>query len=83
VLPLADLVENPDLALDPGVSARILAKYIKREYKCIAGALEKQDYLKARKAVNGGSNGMDHFCEAYFKGVKLVLPSDRLPNAWA
>jgi peptidoglycan hydrolase-like protein with peptidoglycan-binding domain len=53
------LEQNPDLALQPDVAARILARYFKDHG---IGALAAQgDWQGVRRAVNGGLNGWDRF----------------------
>lgn len=54
-----DLVNNPNLALDPKISALILAQYFKDRGVNIA--MNNSDYIKARRIVNGGSNGLQDF----------------------
>lgn len=54
-----DLENNPDLALKPDVSALVLALYFKDRNINIKA--EKGDWIGARKAVNGGVNGLDRF----------------------
>jgi len=54
-----DLVNKPELALDPDISARIFVEYFK-ERKCIE-ACKKKDWVLVRKLVNGGANGLDEF----------------------
>ena len=62
-----DLENNPDLALDAAVAARILAAYMKDRH---VGTLAAQgDWRGARKAVNGGLNGWDTFSAAVAKLV--------------
>lgn len=56
-----DLLGNPDLALDPAISARVFAAYFKRRH--VAEAAEAQDWFRVRVRVNGGSNGWDRFKE--------------------
>lgn len=51
-----DLVNNPDLALDPKYSALILAQYFK-ETGCDVYCNKKQ-WVKVRTLVNGGNNGL-------------------------
>lgn len=46
-----DLVSNPDALLDPDISARVLAAYIKDSG--VAEAVEKGDLIKARVRVQG------------------------------
>lgn len=54
-----DLVNNPDLALDPEIAARVLARYFKT--RGIAEMADRGDWEAVRKAVNGGLNGWDRF----------------------
>lgn len=54
-----DLVNNPDLALDPKNAANILAAFFKQGK--IQTAANNQDWLKVRLVVNGGYNGWDRF----------------------
>lgn len=54
-----DFVCNPTLALDINNAAKVLAIYFK-DYK-VNLACEAQDWLKVRKLVNNGTNGLDTF----------------------
>lgn len=54
-----DLINNPDLALDPTISAKILAHYFKQHK--INEAANAKDWVKVRKLVNGGKNGLPEF----------------------
>lgn len=54
-----DLINQPDLALQPEVAARIFAAYFRRRQ--VAQAAEAQDWLRVRVRVNGGSNGWERF----------------------
>ncbi|HEY9898914.1 MAG TPA: LysM peptidoglycan-binding domain-containing protein [Pantanalinema sp.] len=57
-----DLEHNPDLALDPSVSAKILVQYFQDRNipeKAVAGNWEG-----VRRAVNGGLNGWNAFSDA-------------------
>ncbi|MNY00044.1 LysM domain protein [compost metagenome] len=57
-----DLENNPDLALDPAVSAKILVQYFQDRNipeKAVAG-----DWQGVRRAVNGGLNGWNVFSDA-------------------
>jgi peptidoglycan L-alanyl-D-glutamate endopeptidase CwlK len=56
-----DLLNHPDLALDPAISARIFAEYFRR--RRVAEAAEARDWFRVRLRVNGGSNGWDRFSE--------------------
>jgi len=54
-----DLVALPDLALEPGPAARILAYFLKA--RSVQAAAEAQDWKKVRRLVNGGKEGLDLF----------------------
>ena len=54
-----DLENNPDLAMDPKISAQVLACYFKE--RGVAGAARSGDWRKVRKLVNGGYHGWDVF----------------------
>jgi len=57
-----DLVNNPALALQPDVAAKLLALYFReRGIPALAAA---GNWQGVRYAVNGGENGIDHFLEA-------------------
>ena len=53
------LEEQPELALDPAVAARILGRYFKD--RGIAADARKGDWQAVRRKVNGGLNGWDRF----------------------
>lgn len=57
-----DLEGNPDLALDPAISAKVLVEYFKR--RNIPEMAERHDWQDVRKAVNGGLNGYNTFIAA-------------------
>ncbi|MEM9483012.1 MAG: DUF4231 domain-containing protein [Cyanobacteria bacterium P01_F01_bin.116] len=54
-----DLEGNPDLAMDPEISAQVLACYFKE--RGVATAAQASDWRKVRKLVNGGYHGWDVF----------------------
>ncbi|MEM9908819.1 MAG: DUF4231 domain-containing protein, partial [Cyanobacteria bacterium P01_D01_bin.44] len=54
-----DLENNPDLAVDPKVSAQVLAAYFKE--RGVATAARAGDWRRVRKLVNGGYHGWDVF----------------------
>jgi putative chitinase len=66
------LVDNPDLANEPGIAARLLASFLKSKEQRIKEALLAGDLTNARKAVNGGSHGLDRFTDAYHIGDRLI-----------
>jgi peptidoglycan L-alanyl-D-glutamate endopeptidase CwlK len=65
------LIVNPDLANDPEIAARLLASFLKLNEPKIRAALAGKDLAKARRLVNGGSNGLPAFADAYNIGLKL------------
>jgi putative chitinase len=68
----ADLVTNPDLANDVQVAATLLARFLGDREDRIREALAASDLATARRLVNGGSNGLDRFTDAFNKGMKLI-----------
>jgi putative chitinase len=66
------LIENPDLANDPGIAARLLASFLKTHEERIRAALTSNDLREARRLVNGGSHGLDAFTAAYNTGLALL-----------
>jgi len=66
------LVDNPDLANDPEIAAKLLVKFLKDKEMKIKEALLEDDLKTARKLVNGGSHGLDRFSDAYRKGDELL-----------
>src|SRR5207248_3015365 len=67
-----DLISQPDLANDPTIAARLLASFIKRKEQRIREALANGDLKEARRLVNGGSNGLDRFTDAFNIGVGII-----------
>ena len=70
-----DLVNNPQLANDPQVAAQLLARFLGDREDRIREALAANDLAAARKLVNGGSNGLDRFTDAFNKGTQLIPAS--------
>jgi putative chitinase len=66
------LVEDPDLACDPEIAARLLASFLKAHEEKIRAALDAQDLAAARRLVNGGSHGVNAFEAAYNAGLPLI-----------
>lgn len=66
------LLANPSLAADPEPAARILAAFLSEKQTAIRAALASGDLARARRLVNGGSNGLDRFTAAYTTGLKLL-----------
>lgn len=66
------LVRQPDSANDPVIAARVLAAFLKDKESTIRTALNKGDLVTARKAVNGGTHGLDAFKLTFQKGSQLT-----------
>jgi putative chitinase len=69
------LIDNPDLANDPAIAAQLLASFLKSREEGITAALATGDLTTARRLVNGGSNGLDRFTDAYNTGKSLIPDS--------
>jgi len=67
-----DLVNNPELANDPQVAAKLLARFLGDREDRIREALAVNDLATARRLVNGGSNGLDRFTDAFNRGMQLI-----------
>jgi putative chitinase len=67
------LIEEPGLAADPAIAARLLASFLKLHEQKIRAALAANNLCEARRLVNGGSNGLENFEAAYNIGLTLVL----------
>ncbi|MEC4865712.1 MAG: glycoside hydrolase family 19 protein, partial [Jaaginema sp. PMC 1078.18] len=65
-----DLEGNPELALDPGVSAQVLACYFKD--RGVHQAAKAGDWRRVRKLVNGGYHGWDVFSK-YIERAKARI----------
>ena len=50
-----DLLNNPELALNPNIAAKILAKFIKE--RGVAALAEKGDFVDARRPINPDNKG--------------------------
>ena len=66
------LLKTPGAANDPVIAARILAAFLKDHEAEIRTALAQGDLAAARKAVNGGTHGLEQFQIAFQKGTSLV-----------
>jgi peptidoglycan L-alanyl-D-glutamate endopeptidase CwlK len=67
-----NLIANPNLANDPEIAADILATFLKNKEREIRMALLFDDLKAARKAVNGGTHGIDRFTDAFNIGDQLT-----------
>lgn len=59
------LEDEPDLANEPKIAAQILALFIADRAEKIDTALRASDFARARRAVNGGTHGLERFTRAY------------------
>jgi peptidoglycan L-alanyl-D-glutamate endopeptidase CwlK len=68
----SQLIENPLLANQPDIAARLLASFLKSKELAIRKALIKGDLKTARKLVNGGSHGLVQFKQAFKIGQNVI-----------
>lgn len=64
------LVNNPDLALNPVYAAEIIARYFKD--RNVDDACRAQDWRRARRLVNGGYNGWSEFQRFVQRGLQMM-----------
>ncbi len=66
------LIDNPKLANQPDIAAKLLASFLKSKEQPIRNALAKGDLKTARRLVNGGSHGLAEFTQAFNIGKNLI-----------
>jgi peptidoglycan L-alanyl-D-glutamate endopeptidase CwlK len=66
------LVDNPQLANEPEIAAKLLASFLKSKEAEIRDALTAGDLRLARKLVNGGSHGLAEFRQTFKAGEQLL-----------
>lgn len=66
------LVTNPALANQPDIAAKLLASFLKSQETRIRNALATNNMAAARKAVNGGTHGLDVFTQAFNIGKSVI-----------
>lgn len=66
------LINNPELANQPDIAAKLLASFLKNKEPQIRSALAAGNLKAARKLVNGGSHGLDNFTDAFNRGKSLI-----------
>ncbi|HEY2963370.1 MAG TPA: peptidoglycan-binding protein [Pyrinomonadaceae bacterium] len=66
------LITNPTLANQPDVAAKLLASFLKSQETRIRNALAQNNMAAARKAVNGGTHGLDAFTQAFNIGKSVI-----------
>jgi peptidoglycan L-alanyl-D-glutamate endopeptidase CwlK len=67
-----DLIADPERANDKVIAAQLLSAFVKSKETALNQALQNKDFKAARKLVNGGTNGLDRFTDAYTIGLKLL-----------
>jgi peptidoglycan L-alanyl-D-glutamate endopeptidase CwlK len=67
-----DLLSNPELANDAHIAADLLSLFLAQRELNIKDALLHNNYMAARRLVNGGSNGLADFQQAYMTGDRLL-----------
>jgi len=67
------LIDNPKLANQPDIAAKLLASFLKSKEQAIRNALRLGDLKTARKLVNGGSHGLVQFSSAFNIGKNLIV----------
>jgi putative chitinase len=67
-----NLSASPGLANDPATAGKILAQFLYDHQNAIRTALGQNNLASARKAVNGGSNGLLRFETAYRTGQDVI-----------
>lgn len=77
------LLDNPLVAHQPQIAAKLLAGFLKANETKIRAALAANNLAEARKLVNGGSNGLPQFEAAFNTGLNLIpdLPASTGANA--
>ncbi|MEW5771171.1 MAG: peptidoglycan-binding protein [Pseudomonadota bacterium] len=66
------LLDKPELASVPEIAGRLLAAFLKDKERVIKEALLEGDLRAARRAVNGGSHGLERFSDTYQRGLALL-----------
>lgn len=66
------LEEEPELANDPEVAARLLAAFLKAKVARVKYAILGKDLKMARRLVNGGSHGLAQFEETFQEGERIL-----------
>ncbi len=67
-----DLLADPERANDPRTAARLLAAFLQAHEARIRAALAVDDLAAARRAVNGGSHGLEAFASTWRAGEALL-----------
>jgi peptidoglycan hydrolase-like protein with peptidoglycan-binding domain len=66
------LIDEPDLANEPKIAARLLVHFLKDRERAIKEALVMRNFAGARRLVNGGTHGLQEFAMAFALGERLL-----------
>jgi putative chitinase len=72
-----NLIDNPELANDSKIAARLLSRFMKSKELRIKQALLEKDLRAVRKLINGGSHGIDAFKEAFSIGESVIAAEEQ------
>jgi putative chitinase len=72
-----NLIDNPELANDSKIAARLLSRFMKSKELRIKQALLEKDLRAVRKLINGGSHGIDAFNEAFRIGESVIAAEEQ------
>ncbi|MGA8026431.1 MAG: peptidoglycan-binding protein [Bryobacteraceae bacterium] len=75
------LISDPFMAHDPTIAAKLMASFLKAHESDIRAALANNDLREARRLVNGGSNGLEEFTEAYNTGSGVIPQQIAIPTS--
>ena len=78
-----ELTESPLSAHHPEIAAKLLVSFLKAHEQAIRAAIAANNLAKARELVNGGTNGLPEFEDAFNTGLKLIpsTPSTSIASA--
>jgi putative chitinase len=67
-----DLLGNPDLAAQPYTAAQILFTFLTTKREKLNECVSCGNLAGARRLVNGGSHGLERFCDAYRRADSVI-----------
>jgi putative chitinase len=68
----SSLLKDPELACEPAIASNLLALFLADREREIKERLLEWDFRGARRAVNGGTHGLERFTDAYKTGITLT-----------
>jgi putative chitinase len=68
----SQLIDEPDLANEPSIAARLLVHFLKDRERAIKEALVGRNFAGARRLVNGGTHGLHEFTSCYCLAERLL-----------